>query len=366
LAESRKTVGRLDVLVGKNSAAGEPLRPSRLLLLCPDEELPGRVRHLFRAPAPAGPPLPWTRAWTLTPPVRASTKRISVTALRNWLECPFRFYLQRVLHMEEVDPAKSEMDQLDFGNLCHAALEAMGLDPVLTACTDPKLLRDFLVAEIDRQVRKKFGDQLSLPLVVQLESARQRLGWLAEVQAAEQAAGWRIVAVEKKITVLIEGFEVVAKIDRIDRHQSTGAVRVLDYKTSDRAVDPADAHLSSPSKRRPSPLWAQVEYEGKAKVWKDLQLPLYLHALAAEYPTLQECGYFNLPKAAADTRLFWWDPYSPDLQASALACAAGVCRAIGAGEFWPPNEELDPKRDSYASLFQRGVAASIDWKGVKP
>jgi ATP-dependent helicase/nuclease subunit B len=366
LAESRRREGRIDLLVGKNSAAGEPLRPSRLLLLGQEAELPARVRQLFQSPPLAGPPLPWTRAWKLTPPVLPSPARVSVTALRSWLECPFRFYLRHVLRMESVDPAKNEMDQLDFGTLCHAALEGLGLDPVLSGCTDPRPLREFLMAEIERQVRRQFGENLSLPLVVQLESARQRLGWVAEAQAAEQAAGWRIIAVEKKITMMIEGLEVVAKIDRIDQHQRTGEVRVLDYKTSDAAVSPASAHLRLPGQSRPVPPWAHVEYEGKPKVWADLQLPLYRHALAAEYPTLVACGYFNLPKASADARLFWWEPYPLQLQDSARACAEGVCRAIRAGEFWPPNEDLDPARDPFAALFQRGVAASVEWQGVTP
>ena len=363
LAESRRSHGRIDLLVGKNSAAGEPLRPSRLLLAGDEATLPARVHQLFAAPPLAGPPVPWTRAWKLTPPVVPPPLRVSVTALRSWLECPFRFYLRHVLKMEGVDPAKNEMDQLDFGTLCHAALEGIGLDPVLSACTDPRPLREYLMAEIERQVRRQFGANLSLPLVVQLESARQRLGWVAEVQAAEQAAGWRIIAVEKKVTVMIEGLEVVAKIDRIDQHQGTGEVRVLDYKTSDTAVNPAAAHLHGPAQSRQLPPWAYLDYDGKPKVWADLQLPLYRHALAAEFPTLKDCGYFNLPKASADARLFWWEPYPRELQESALACAEGVCRAIRAGEFWPPNEQLDPEWDPYGALFQRGVAASVEWKG---
>jgi ATP-dependent helicase/nuclease subunit B len=224
-------------------------------------------------------------------------------------------------------------------------------------------LREFLLAALDREARRKFGELLSLPLLVQLESARQRLSWLAEVQAAEQAKGWRIVAVEKKVTMTIAGLEVVAKVDRIDRHQETGAVRVLDYKTSDTAVNPAFAHLRPPGQMRELPAWAHLEHDGKPLVWSDLQLPLYRHALAAEYPTLAEVGYFNLPKASADARLEWWEPYPRELQDSALACAAGVCRAIRAGEFWPPNERIDPARDPYAALFQREAGNSIAWKG---
>ena len=100
---------------------------------------------------------------------------MAVTALRDWLACPFRFYLARVLRLEPVDPAKSELDARDFGTLCHAALEAMGREPALRDCTDAAVIRDFLLAALDREATKTYGSELTLPLLVQLESARQRL-----------------------------------------------------------------------------------------------------------------------------------------------------------------------------------------------
>jgi len=38
-----------------------------------------------------------------------------------------------------------------------------------------------------------------------------------------------------------------------------------------------------------------------------------------------------------------------------------VAAAIRAGEFWPPNEHVDPRRDEFAALFHHGVAASVAW-----
>lgn len=376
LACSRGHQGRLDLVFGKNSAKGEPQRPSRLLLQCPDAELPARVADLFRPVEAAAAHLAWTRAWRLEPPPVAPQAvdspgagrrvavptRISVTALRAWLECPFRFYLRHVLAMEAVDPAKNEMEATDFGTLCHAALEGMALEPALRDCCDPAVLRDFLLAELERQARRRFGAELSLPLVVQLESARQRLSRAAEVQAAERAAGWRIEWVERKTPIRIAGLDVIAKIDRIDRHVETGAVRVLDYKTSDAAVTPAAAHFRPRrAKDLPRP-WATFEWEGKPQVWIDLQLALYRQALAEEFPGPLSCGYFNLPKAAAGTGLSWWEPYPAELHAAAIRCAEGVCGAIGAGEFWPPAEELRRQDDPFAALFHHGAAASIRWE----
>lgn len=363
LAASRAAGGRLDLLLGKTSAVGDPLRPSRLLFRCADAELPARVALLFGAAESPGANHSWTRAWKFAPPHRAPPARVAVTALRSWLQCPFRFYLRQVLHMEGVDPAKSELDALDFGTLCHGALEAMGSELALRDCTDESVLREFLLGELDRRARKQFGSDWTLPLIIQLESARQRLAQAAVVQAAERAAGWVIEEVEKKILLDFDGLIVSGKIDRIDRHLETGAVRVLDYKTSDTAVAPEHTHFRALPADESPPEWARVIVGGKPRLWSDLQLPLYLEAMAISHPgAVVTGGYFNLPKAASGTGLALWNDYSPELHAAARACAAGVCTAIRAGEFWPPSERVPADYDDFASLFHHGVADSVTWE----
>lgn len=362
LTACRAQNGRVDLLFGKTSAAGDPLRPSRLLLRCADAELPARIAFLFRAPVLARPNPSWARAWRLRPRRRPPPAQVGVTALHEWLQCPFRFYLRHVLGMAAVDPEKNELDALDFGVLCHAALEAMGREAGLRDCADAAVLRQFLLAELERHARARYGEALALPLIIQLESARQRLGRAAEVQAAERAAGWVIVQVEKKFTLEIGGLKVRGKIDRIDRHAETGAVRVLDYKTSDQPAAPRDKHFRAPRDGETPPPWAVLDFNGRPRMWADLQLPLYLQALAAEFPGAVACGYFNLPKAAGGTGLAWWDDYTPELQAAAGRCAAGVCAAIRAGEFWPPNEHLPAKYDEFAALFHQGAADSVAWE----
>ncbi len=368
LAACRAQGGRIDLLFGKTSAAGDPLRPSRLLLRCADAELPARIAFLFRAPEQAQSNPSWTRAWQLAPRRVAAPAQVAVTALRGWLQCPFRFYLRQVLGLAAVDPAKSELDALDFGALCHTALEAMGREGALRDCTDaavlPSVFAGCIGAPRPGALRRS---PFSLPLIIQLESARQRLARAAEVQANERAAGWVIEHVEKKIAVKIGGLLVKGKIDRIDRHAESGAVRVLDYKTSDAPASPRDTHFrrAAQAKRRRRRGRCSIP-AARSRVWADLQLPLYLHALAAEFPGAVACGYFNLPKAAGGTGLELWDDYTPELHAAALRCAEGVCAAICAGEFWPPNEQVHADYDEFAALFHHGAAASVAWEEAKP
>ena len=369
--------GRIDLFLGKTSVSGDPLRPSRLLLRCADEELPRRVRFLFRE-AEAGKATPaWRRAWRVAPRRLEPPAGVAVTGLRAWLECPFRFYLARVLKMEAVDPAKNELDQLDFGILCHVALEAMGHDAAMRECTDAATLRAFLLERLEAEAERRWGAELTLPLTVQVESARQRLSRAAEVQARAREEGWAIVGVERPFELEVAGLVVRGKIDRIDRHVETGALRVIDYKTSDNPVDPVDAHLRGVRRNETRPEFALFTLNARELTWRDLQLPLYLRALASGYVTIEDAaidlgaarearaGYFNLPKASTETEIRVWDEYPRELDEAAWRCACGVAEAIRAGEFWPPNENVRPDQDPFAALFHHGVADSVAWEEAR-
>lgn len=265
--------------------------------------------------------------------------------------------------MRAVDPAKRELDALDFGTLCHGALEGLA-DPAMRDCADEGTLRDFLLSALERRMHERYGANLSLPLLVQFESARQRLAKAAEVLARERADGWVVILVEKSIEIECSGVIISGRIDRIERHEKTGRVRVLDFKTSDSAVAPSDVHLRSARTEEVPPEWARITIKGRERVWADLQLPLYRHALAAEFGAEVICGYFNLPKAAGETGLRLWEEFLIELQESAMTCARGICDLIRQGIFWPPNEKVKEEYDDYAALFQHGVAASVAWEMV--
>ena len=252
--------------------------------------------------------------------------------------------------MEAQELAKVELDARDFGTLMHAALQDMGEDVQLSNCGDSAVIRQGLWDALDRSVKNKWGHDLNLPLVIQLESAKQRLAKAAEIQAQIWTEGWRIERVEWAFTVPLGGLIIRGKIDRIDRH-ADGRVRIIDYKTSDKPVAPIEAHLGTvkpDDENRPD--WLKVAFNGKEKRWVDLQLPLYRRALLAEFGPTLDCGYFNLPKAVSETNLAVWPDDQPGLQ-----------------EFWPPVESLGRRDEDWQGLFHHGTAASIarDWAGRK-
>ncbi|MCD6567128.1 MAG: PD-(D/E)XK nuclease family protein [Dehalococcoidia bacterium] len=371
LIESRSGEGRVCFLVSKTSIAGDPIKPSRLLFHCSDAELPHRAGYLFGDSNEKQDNYPPSVCFLLetAPPVdvpesRLELKKMPVTAFGDYLECPFRFYLRRVLEMEGLDDEKGEMDALDFGVLVHHVLQEMANFPGMSQCTDDGELSRFLCARADKWIAGRFGSSIPLQIEIQLDAAKQRLAAAARVQTALTGEGWEILKYEEKVEAELYGMLVRGQVDRIDRHRETGRIRILDYKTSDKARSPGEVHLQSPAPGVSD--YAKVVVDGKEKRWLDLQLPLYV-MLLAEKDDLGEPvkpGYFNLPKTTGDTGVAMWDDFDDELLESAGKCARGVIDDVRNRIFWPPSAKV--QYDNFESLFHADIAGCIDIEKFKP
>ncbi|MEM8954210.1 MAG: PD-(D/E)XK nuclease family protein [Verrucomicrobiota bacterium] len=367
----RSIGGNVRITIGKTGADQEPLRPSRLLFLCSNDALVARCERLFVKVKELGPSVPWAAAWKL----RVAEEKpvplghLSVTDFRGYLACPFRFYLGKYRDMEEAEPGKLEMNPADFGNVMHRVLESLGKAGVREATGDLAGLVDYLLEELEIQVRKTYGATLTVPLTVQVEAARQRLRKAAEVQLHAWEAGWEIEHTEWRIHEqipdwTIEGVRLRGVIDRVERRGNK--VRVLDYKTADSGDKPTGEHYSSVTRAtdvHSVPAVALFRLAGKLKRWKDLQLPLYCLAARRLYPDLGaiECGYFNLPKAVDATAI---EPMvvTDELLEEAERCAGEVVRAILAGRFWPPAANV--RYDRFGPLLFDAPEKTIDATGL--
>lgn len=343
LLESRPA-GGVRFLYSRRAANQDPQLPSRLLLACPDSALPGRVNLIFGRPGwrgtaaavPARPVLPLTPP--ACPPERIP-RRLSVTAFKTYLTCPFRFYLAEVFGMQAEDDRAREISIMDFGTLAHEVLRILKQHPALA---DEEELSARLLHELDELAGRRFGPQPPVAAIVQLESLRRRLIAAARIHAAAVREGWRIISAEENHEAELDGMLLRARIDRIDRHLETGRIRILDYKTSDSGDAPLKTHFRPNSEER----------------WADLQLPLYrfiyeqLHVPAADITV----GYFNLPQATGRTGILEWDLRSKggeDLYPAALAKAREVIARIQAGTFWPPTDR-SIRFDDFGPLFSGG------------
>ncbi len=365
LLQSRRTNGRVCFVSGKYGKDGEPLKPSRILLRCSDDRLPARARRLFGPPDDVRPSVPSTVSFTLRPSIPALLdttvripSRLSVTSLRDYLNCPFRFYLTHILGMQALADTRREMDAADFGSLIHDVMARLARDEEMRCCTRVPLLQRFLDREVRRWADQRFGTSIPLHLRLQFDVARERLEAAATAQAQLASEGWEIVECEQEFQLPVGQMRVRGRIDRIDRHRETGRIRVLDYKTGDSGKAPEEYHLAAAQAQTPD--YARVMTAGRLRRWADLQLPLYRRMLEQHESIADgiEAGYFNLPRETASAGVSLWNALTDELLRSADACAQGIITDIGARRFWPPSARVD--FDDYESLFPMDITRCVD------
>ena len=358
---SREGGGGVDVLLGKWRSAGDYLKPSRLLFLCdPRDEaaLPARVQRLFAEPARDEESPAWRFAWRLDPGPPVSPETISVTSFSGFLACPYRFHLKRFLRMESFNPLKNEADVMDFGTLVHQVLQRFGDDEEICGSDDEAAIREFLRSALEEVFRERYGANPGLPVVQQRDSAWLRLSRAAKTQAEERRSGWVPIRSEESFGKELDGILVRGKVDRVDRHEMDGSIRVLDYKTS--SASPEEAHWGSVT-RDPEQFPEYARFQGvdknsksRERRWTGLQLPLY-RWWACEEANLEitnkevAVGYFNLPADAEGVGVTVWEELDDELMASAMACASGVVRDLKAGLACSPRPKV--MYDDFEDLF---------------
>ena len=324
----------LRVLFARHDTANNPLQPSRLLFTCPDDVLVRRALKFFGPNldpkvsrplwlVPTGATVAKSRFERPAPfPCGKKRDSISVSTFKNYLACPYRFYLRYVRKLEAIDDSGRELEANHFGQILHRVLSAFGRDSS-GACKSERA--DDIYADLHERLNQLakdlYGGDMRRPaLRLQFEQARQRLKSFADCQANHVRDGWRILFAEDDaedglaitFSLVEEPITLKGRIDRIDFHEAKNAILVLDYKTGDKGMEPDKTHR-------------------RQGTWLDLQLPLYRHlwsALDLRVPVDCEIqlAYFNLPKQARDTGIKQAD-WDEALLAEADAEACRVIRA---------------------------------------
>ncbi|MFW6058867.1 MAG: PD-(D/E)XK nuclease family protein [Phycisphaeraceae bacterium] len=335
------------LIAPRSAAEGDPLTPSRLLLACDEATQTHRIRRFYDDEFADA----TQRRYTLLTPGKQSRfliphpgaahepiDKLHVTAFRDYLDCPYRFFLRHVRKLEPSDDRATELDAAQFGSVAHDVLEAFAREGPSDS-PDPQRIADFLREALDERFRQWFGTRLRPALLIQRQQIQERFEAFAHCQAKLAEQGWRIKHAEQRLEtpVAIDGipFTLVGKIDRIDVHGELG-YRIIDYKTGDTARKPHQSHRGRITRTHRPP------EERDAEGWVDLQLPLYLdiveqaHDIPRQDMTLAQ---LNLPRKLEDVGLHVaeWDA---DTLSEAQAVRDWVVRQIRAARFWPPQ---DPK-----------------------
>jgi ATP-dependent helicase/nuclease subunit B len=364
----------LRVIVARRDSEGNPLPPSRLLFLTSPEQVVARGRWLFGDLPPQPPrrsllvppsgPQPRSR---LEPPrptkLQHPITELSVTRFKDYIACPYRFYLRHQLRLQQVADDAAELDGGAFGDMVHWVLEQFGRTEEAKSARESAAatkVAEYLNDKLDQIAAARFGRRQARPAVlVQIEQARLRLRTFAEWQASRVAEGWRIVfsedseqrkLLEVDFPVDRQPFKLTGRIDRIDYHDKMRRLAVLDYKTADRGDDPRKTHR------------CQDE-------WIDLQLPLYrrlirgvsLDKSVAADATI-DLGYILLPVdlKSVGLKLADWDAA---LLLSADLKAEEIVRCLREERFWPPTSPPPDFFDDVAVICQDRRMGAVAYEG---
>ena len=360
--------------VARTNAKGDICRPSRLLFLCSDDALASRVKGLFGDAGATAltPPRTVSRAWRLRLPDDAALKTkdgqeyLSPSAIDTYLKSPLEYLLKYGLGMGDRYEEKQELGFDDYGTFVHRVLELFAKGQKSNPLTDEASIAKALEVIIDKEV-KRFGAHPTVNVLLQLQSARERLMRFVAVQAKWAQEGWRVEGTE--IDCFVKPFEeldvsVKGKVDRVDyrvRPDGGKEFRIIDYKTWDKK-DVISGHIRSTgaaeiefANRLKLPVDEVTETRGRNNVkvrarMLTIQLPLYGVCLKAQNPKLfngpiEEYDYLVLTEEGAVVRSV--KPYV-DLS---LRTARAAIERIKSNIFWPARADEDGKLYDLGRLF---------------
>jgi len=348
------------VTFGRISTDGKTLSPSRLLLTDATDRLIDQVIQFFDDPivekedsstlgnVPCSPQTPnQEREKTDFQPSDSSVSsasrlfstpsisnnippitEMSVTDFSAFITNPYLFYLEKVLRLKTVNDFAQELPNSSFGTIIHEVLETFGRQEIaqrkefgdinrLSLLENRNALKKEtariqtrLTEILNRRFITLFGFDPLPAINLQHSLIQARLEAFAQKQAEQYAEGWQIWDVERTIhsqlttnrgSGKIEHFGtdhpspmlIHGKFDRIDFRKcgdGTTAWRIWDYKTS--STSPIQRHFGKknfPKERSP-------------EIWRDLQLPLYLHLIHSAV-TSEDPRYADLAQITASSRV---------------------------------------------------------------
>jgi RecB family exonuclease len=349
------------LIVGRRGVDGSPPPPSRLLAACDPPSAARRVLQLLDAPTPSVPVVHrWSGVRETTdlpipgPQEGRPIKTLSVTAFRDYLACPYRFYLRHVLRLRPLDDASQELAANQFGDLVHGAVERFG-ESADKDTEEAEEIFALLVEHLQAFARHRYGEDPAPAVRLQIAQAERRLRIVADRQAERRRQGWQIWAAEagvdekKGAGIEVDGdwMGLRGRFDRIDFHPQTGQWAILDYKTH--GHPPLKKHLEKSTGR-----------------WLDLQLPLY--RLMAPFlqieapPEAVELGYFNIADKADETGVNL-ARFTEEQYQEATEVIHDCVRGIWAGRFEISSDPVP--FDDYAMICQTGIAQHL-LDGVDP
>ena len=380
-----RPAGAVHFVLASCSVDGTPIAPSPLLLRChTTAETAERVSWLFSDPQnvdtgdsydqlpfitpDAGNPgeAPMESTGLIAPgianPYADTQYTFSPSALKNFLNCPLRFWMERLLKIapgDALDEGKSEPDAAEYGTLLHAILQDITtrFDKVPDGADGAVLTSEIATYAqecITSQVTAQYGDEsgtLPIPIRMLQKNLQKTVLEFARQHAQELCNGWEVILREEQLCFQLPSKDGTPpllfdmRVDRADRNRHDGRMRVIDYKTND--SDPRSTHWEKLSENAaalyaahmPAALILQNE-KGNPFRWNSVQLPLYAEALRQIYQLteLPETAFYNMPRSKPGTVTYApmggmgsKSPMTPELHNQAIDCVRAAASLMRAG-----------------------------------
>ncbi|MFZ1546354.1 MAG: PD-(D/E)XK nuclease family protein [Candidatus Nitrotoga sp.] len=162
-------------------------------------------------------------------------KRISASGYNSLVACPYQFYARHILHLNEMDEVREDVEKRDYGEWVHDILRRFH--------EQYQVLGDHLRADLDSALIC-ISVEIFAPAVQRDYLARawllrwqQAIPAYLETQLKNEAEGWRYQNGEVPFELPLTADLIMhGRLDRVDVQIREGsAVRVLDYKMMDAA-----------------------------------------------------------------------------------------------------------------------------------
>ncbi|HEU4684059.1 MAG TPA: PD-(D/E)XK nuclease family protein [Nitrospira sp.] len=216
---------------------------------------------------------------------RLVDRGIAPTPLERYARCPFQYFAVDVLRVEPSrGPASQEPMAPLLGTLLHLALRRCYESLLRAGWPDDRLSADQIRRCMEHAVADaatECEDREATGHFLLWELAKERIGALVLAAVADDLARcdhepYRPVAFEVEASGTLPltlsahtgAVKIRGRVDRIDRHRDTGALRIIDYKyKTNSAITPADNNLKQAAVRGyrlQPPLYAFLKLPGPA------------------------------------------------------------------------------------------------------
>ncbi len=296
-------------IAGRRSAENDPLKPGKILF-CRDFENQAKILKQFYAPEKNeqknneletqsiknaecnqhfGSINMQQHITSLEPPKEFKLNidflnSLSVTAINDYLSCPFKFYLKRIQKIYAPDDFSNELEGVDIGNIIHEIINK-NLDQ-LHSIKDNEEVKDIFLDALKNSLESLYGNPLNPIIQIQQENLKRRLEVFVSV-FREIFDGWEVMKNEKneifsefnifpEFEINGEKIKIKGKVDLIEKINDK-TVRIIDFKTGSQTK--SKKNIFAPQKME----------------WKDVQLLLYSLWFSQKYGFKPEIAFFNIP-----------------------------------------------------------------------